>query len=203
MSVSITITLLLHTGTTQISNKAYACEAFGPGPPSREGLDNSAAVFSGTVAKVQNFTVEGFGDWHLVSFEVDRYWKTLNENDYKQLIVFTAIDDGACGYNFEQGKKYLVYAIRWWHDPNSPYTGLGSSTQPIENAQEHLAFLGEGRAPTRQLSLDEQIDGVTIQPMPTGQEQETNNRLLSMVGIGSAVAGAVAFFSLRRLKRKT
>jgi hypothetical protein len=82
------------------------------------------------------------------------------------------------------------------------YTSIGTRTQPIENAQEDLAFLGEGRAPTKQVSWDEQIDRVTIQPISTGQEQAAVNTVLSIVGIGAALAGAAAFFSFRKLKER-
>lgn len=183
------------------SNKAYACEVLSP-PSVEEAYDNSAAVFSGRTVEVQNFTVEDFGDWRLVSFEVDRYWKIPNENDYRQLIIFTAIDSGACGYDFEVGKAYLVYAASWWHDRSSLYTSIGMRTQPIESAQEDLAFLGKGKAPTKELSWDEQINRIMIQPLPTGQEEQAKSTILSVVGIGAAIAGGVAFLSLRRIKGK-
>lgn len=180
------------------NKEVSACEAFPPGAPSQDVVDNSAAVFSGKVAKFEKITLEGeAGDKRIAFFEVDRYWKTSNQNDYNQLIVISEIDSGACGYDFEIGKSYLVYAIKWWHDPNSLYTGLGSGTQPIEDAQAHLAFLGEGKVPTKQLSWDEQINRITIEPMLTGQEQQSVSTILSIVGIGAAIAGAVAFFSLR------
>lgn len=85
--------------------------------------------------------MQNVNDWHLVSFEVDRYWKTENETtDYEQLIVFTALDGNVCGYEFEVGKTYLVYAINWRHDPNQLYTALGYRNQPIEYAVKDLAF---------------------------------------------------------------
>lgn len=197
-----TISVIVLLVSLTVYNKAYACEVSYPSPTAEETFGNSVTVFAGKVAKIQNYTVEGVADWHLVSFEVDKYWKTLDENDYKQAIILTGIDDGACGYEFEVAKTYMVYAIKWWHDPNSLYTGLGYRNQPIENAQEDLAFLGEGKVPTKELSWEEQIDRITIQPMPTVQEEQATSKILSMVGIGGAIAGTVAFFTLRRLKRK-
>jgi hypothetical protein len=198
-----TIALVLLAGSMDVhNNRAYACEA-GPGPLSHESLDNSAAVFSGKVERIQNFTMEGESDRSVIFFKVDRYWKTLNENDYKQLTVFTEIyDGGSCGYGFETGRTYLVYATAWSRDPNSLYTSIGTRTQPIEDAQKDLAFLGEGRSPTKQISWDEQINNVSIQTLPTGQEGQATSMILSIVGVGAAIAGAVAFFTLRRLKEK-
>jgi hypothetical protein len=53
--------------------------------------------------------------------------------------------------------------------------------------------------PTKQLSLNEQIRNIDIKPLPKPQEEETA-MVLSMVGLGAAVAGTIAFFTLRRLK---
>jgi len=191
--------LLLSVGSIVPFESAYACEVGSP-RPAKESIDNYVAVFSGTVANIQNYMVEGYGDWHFVSLKVDRYWKTLDNKDYEQTILFTSLDGNVCGYEFEKGKTYLVYATKWWHAPDSLYTGLGSGTKPIENAQEDLAMLGDGKGPTKQLSWDEQINQIKIQPMPTGQEQETSTTVISIIGVGAAIAGVAAFFSLRRLK---
>lgn len=203
LAVFIMLFLSLLASSLDLSTKAYACEVGTPGPPS-EALNDSATVFTGTVVEIQNFTVQGSTDTNAVFFDVRRYWKALNDNDYKQLILFSEINDGAsCGYPFEKGKTYLVYATTWHRDPNSLYTSSGMRTQLIENAQkEDLAFLGEGKAPTKQLSWDDQINGIRIQPIPTGQEQQAISTTLSIIGIGAVIAGAVAFFSLRRLKEK-
>ena len=195
-SIGIVIALVLLGGF----DKAYACEVLSL-PPAQEAYDNSAAVFSGRVVEFQEFNIEGVGDRRVAFFEVDRYWKTLNENDYKELVIITEISHGACGYDFEAGNTYLVYAGPWWRDPGSLHTSIGTRTQPIENAQEDLAVLGEGRASTKELSWDEQINRITIQPRPNTTEVQTNTVLL-VIGTGGAIAGVVAFFTLRRLKEK-
>ena len=191
--------LVLLVGSIVPFESAYACEVGSP-RPAQESFDNSVAVFSGTVANIQNYTVEGYGDWHLVSLKVDRYWKTLDNKDYEQIILFTSLDGNVCGYEFEKGKTYLVYATKWLHAPDSLYTGLGYGTKPIENAQEDLTMLGDGKAPTKQSSWDEQINRIRIQPLQTGQEQETSTTVISIIGVGAVIAGVAAFFSLRRLK---
>lgn len=183
-------------GSVQL-DRAYACEVIGQ-RPLQDSLENSVAIFSGRVAEVQTFTVEGYGDWHLMSFEVDRYWKAPDGKDYNQLVVFTGTSGDVCGYEFEKGRSYLVYTIQWWHDDNYLYTGLGYRNQPIEGAQEDLDFLGEGMAPATQSSWYEQIDGINIQPLPQPQIEE-KTVVLSMVGIGVAVAGTVAFFTMRKV----
>jgi hypothetical protein len=179
---------------------AYGCEVFGD-MPLQDAQDKSITIFSGRVVQIQNFTVDRPNDWYIVAFEVDRYWKVADGEDYDHMIVFTSLDGNTCGYEFETGRHYLVYAIHWWHDPNALYTGLGYRNQPIETAEEDLAFLGEGREPTKQLSWEEQVSRTDIQSLPKPHE-EARISMLSMVGIGAAIAGTVAFFSLRRLNRR-
>ena len=189
---------------------AYACEAIGrPGPPSQEWIDQTSAIFSGRVVEIRNITL-GSSDLHAVFFEVDRYWKSPNptENDedyYKELVVFTGTSGNVCGYEFETGKTYLVYALAWFEDTNPLRTGLGYSNKPIGEAQEDLAVLGEGTVPTKQASLERQIEramaaDAKIRSMPTTQDQVMN--LISFIGIGGAAAAALAFLSLRRLEKK-
>jgi hypothetical protein len=189
---------------------AYACEATGkPGLPSQEWIDKTTAIFSGRVVEIRNITLGSY-DQHAVFFAVDRYWKSPNptENDedyYKELVVFTGTSGNVCGYEFETGKTYLVYALAWFEDTNPLRTGLGYSNKPIEEAQEDLAVLGEGTIPTKEASLESQIDraiavDAKIRSMPTTQEQVMNR--ISFIGIGGAAAAALAFFSLRRLEEK-
>lgn len=180
--------------------KAYACEAFPPGAPSQQMIDSSSAVFSGKVARFEKFSLGGeAGEKRIAFFEVDRYWKEPPPTNvgYKQLIVITEGHHAACGYDFEVGRSYLVYATKWWYDTESLYTGLGSGTQPIEDAQEHLEFLGEGKIPAKNLSWQEQLDGIEIQPLP--KPHDATNMVLSIVGIGVVIAGAGAFFSFKKL----
>jgi hypothetical protein len=44
-----------------------------------------------------------------------------------------------CGYEFKEGKRYLIYAYGEAKDPYS--VTYCSRTQPIENAEEDLRFL--------------------------------------------------------------
>ena len=128
-------------------------------------------------------------------FEVDSYWKSPDEKDYEELVVTTAIDHGACGYDFETGKSYLVYATAWSRDSLS--TSIGTRTQLLENAQEDLAFLGKGKTPTREFGWNEQLEAIDIPPIATGQEEQAERTILSVVGIGVAIAGIAAFLTLR------
>lgn len=54
--------------------------------------------------------------------------------------VRTGFGDSDCGYRFEKGKQYLVYASRWEKDQKL-YTGICSRTRLLSEAEEDLAYL--------------------------------------------------------------
>lgn len=185
-----------------VSEEAHACEVLSLPPIEQATADSSAIIFSGKVAEVRTIVVSsGMQDMRAALFEVDTYWKSQNNSpNYKELVVFTAIDSGACGYDFEVGKSYLVYASA--RDNGSLLTSIGTRTMPIESAQDDTAALGQGISPTVQGSWKEQLETMPMQPQPGNTAVETNNTLLMLIGSGAAIAGAAAFFSLRRLKDK-
>lgn len=69
-----------------------------------EGAFNgSEAIFAGEVVEVK-----GAGDNNLaVKFKVKKIWKG---SAVKEITINTAENSAMCGYNFEVGKQYLVYA---------------------------------------------------------------------------------------------
>ncbi len=76
-----------------------------------------------------------------VEFAVDEVWKgepTANAE------IRTHADEATCGYPFEEGVAYLVYAGR---SEDALTTGLCSRTSPVEAADEDLEGLGAGTAP--------------------------------------------------------
>lgn len=70
----------------------------------RDAYAQSTSVFVGEVVDVttnsETFSVA-------VKFKVEKSW---NQKAAKNTTVFTASQDGLCGFKFEIGKKYLVYA---------------------------------------------------------------------------------------------
>lgn len=70
----------------------------------KKAYESAAAVFSGEVVEItkepDDFNVR-------VKLKLEKSWKSdLSE----EVIIRTGINDGLCGYKFEIGKKYLVYA---------------------------------------------------------------------------------------------
>lgn len=200
VQAALLVILVVHGGmfSTAVIKEAYACEVLSL-PPIEQAVDDSSAIFSGTVREFRAISISGgIQDMRVALFEVDKYWKNPSDTDYyKERVVFTAIDHGACGYDFEQGKSYLVYASS--RDNGSLYTSIGTRTMPIENAEDDMAVLGQGTVPTEQGSWEEQLEMIPLQKEPE-ETLDGPNSIMLLVGSGAAIASLVAFFSLRRLR---
>jgi len=88
----------------------FACSCVPRGSESvetqvKEAYTNSTAVFVGKVVEVVKRRNSSFVT---VRFRVEKSWN--NEKFQKEITVSTGSNDGICGYSFEAGKKYLVYA---------------------------------------------------------------------------------------------
>lgn len=200
VQAALLVILIVHGGmfSTAVIKEAYACEVLSL-PPIEQAVDDSSAIFSGTVREFRAISISnGIQDMRVALFEVDKYWKNPSDTDYyKERVVFTAIDHGACGYDFEQGKSYLVYASS--RDNGALHTSIGTRTMPNENAQDDLTILGEGVSPTEQGSWEAQLEMIPLQK-ESDETLDGPNNVMLLVGSGAAIAGLVAFFSLRRLR---
>ncbi len=132
-------------------------------PPSR-ARDSSAAVFSGRVVALLNqpvatpdSTLQGSQrrDAELaylrkpvnrlqVTIEVLEVWKG---DIAARTDVYTANECCVCGFPFELGKEYLIYAGR----ASSGHLGVSlcSRTRELSKAADDVAALGPGAAPSR------------------------------------------------------
>ena len=127
-------------------NSAHACSCAGGRSPTDE-LNSSTAVFSGKVVSIEvpntGPTTNSNMPVH-VSLNVSTVWKGPS---YKTLVLTTALSDVSCGYSFEQGGQYLVYA---YGPADKLETGLCTGTKLLSNGQTDLAVLGAGTAPTNE-----------------------------------------------------
>ena len=120
-------------------DSAFACSCI-ISPLPIEALEKSTAVFSGTVLNVDRgfLGIDDFLGSISVTFDVERSWKGVTE---KIVVVGTSSSSAACGYDFNEYEKYLVYA----HDVSgSLHTSICSRTMLLANAQEDLDALGSG-----------------------------------------------------------
>jgi hypothetical protein len=122
-----------------------ACSAFG----------SASAVFVGTVTEIKtrpreaNTPEADFWAPRTVTFVVEEAFSGVAGTVAS---VSTGVGGGDCGYNFEKGVSYLVFAHRG-KEGERLYTGICTRTRPASGAAEDLEFL---RAQARRPS------GVTI-----------------------------------------
>jgi hypothetical protein len=124
---------------------AYACSCAPPGTP-LETLAAATAVFTGEVVAVEApgpvIGVISSADPVKITFQVQVVWK----GPVEQVLTLTnPREDASCGYSFEMGKLYLVYAFG--HE-SSLQTHLCTRNQPLAAAAEDLSALGQGSVPS-------------------------------------------------------
>ncbi len=133
---------------------AWPCECVTIGastPDYRAALRHTEAVFGGTVLQVQDLRLptipprEGsFLPYRMVVFDADVAWAGVKS---RRVLVFTGTGGGDCGYSFEVGRAYVVWANRDdWRVPQDLSTGICTFTAPLEAAEEQMRQLGTPKA---------------------------------------------------------
>ena len=124
------------------SFSAFACSCIMPGTVAEE-VERADAVFKGTVIAVDNsdYRAYVFPDV-VVTFTVQEYWK----GDVLDIVVIhTGQGGGDCGFSFEEGKSYLVYA--YTDDNGDLHANICSRTALLSDAEEDLVKLHQGTIP--------------------------------------------------------
>lgn len=121
-------------------DNAQACSCLSAGPPC-QAFWKADAVFLATVKSKSVVTVEVDSETKRTEQQVsvrflvdDVYRGLLGGSDVE---ILTGIDSAACGYNFEKGKRYLVYAQE---DGNKLRTTLCSRTRLLTDAKKDLLY---------------------------------------------------------------
>jgi hypothetical protein len=133
------------------ATSAIACKCIQSTP--EESFERAGTVFSGRVVDVvepspaERQSPRGNEDPNFLSgvkvtFEVSEVWKGNNK---QRLVVMTSDSSASCGYSFQEGEEYLVYASG---EEAKLQTGLCSGTKPLSDARADLGVLGEGETPT-------------------------------------------------------
>jgi hypothetical protein len=117
-----------------------ACSCAGTAMPCEEYW-KASAVFLGTVSYSTKAT-SNLGDFdvgqRVLRFNVDKAFRGV---DSREVEVITGSGGGDCGYGFQLGGQYLVYAYR--SDANILSTSICSRTRPASEAAEDLAYFRE------------------------------------------------------------
>ena len=125
-----------------VSSPANACTCGGSGAPC-ESFGTASAVFAGRVIgdqvkerpkKLDRTEM----DWtpRAVKFAVEQAFSGVMGTEVE---VFTGRGGGDCGYGFQMGQRYLIYAYSY---KDKLTTSICTRTRPFSQATEDLAFLG-------------------------------------------------------------
>jgi len=121
--------LILHTFL-------FACDCEIASPT--KAKENATFVFSGKVIEINGNWMSG---GMKIGFLVAKSWK----KECPQYIIINTPFHRNCGLDFEMNKEYLVYVNKKY---NTPKTDTCSGTRVLADANEYLATLGEGIAPS-------------------------------------------------------
>jgi hypothetical protein len=143
MKKNILSTLLIFGLLIFIQIDALACSCDLPIPKLslkqqvKKAWKSSNAVFSGKVLEItkqpQNFYVS-------VRLLVVDLWEG---NLPKEVTITTGLGNGDCGYPFEVGESYLIYANG--SDENKLSTGICHRTKNLLEKPQDLKILGKGK----------------------------------------------------------
>lgn len=126
ISLSMALVLAIVLG----ADAALACSC-APLPEPRQARDQADAVFTGTVLGI---TQEG--NQRLVRLRVEESWKGAKCGE---VTITTGLGDSDCGYAFQEGQAYLIYADK---QRGKLSTNICTRTRPTAEAGEDLAALG-------------------------------------------------------------
>lgn len=189
MPIALTLAALL-SATAAWPSVAAACKCR---PQSiAEAERASDAIFEGRVELIETAKAgaTGSADALRVDLAVVRRFKG---GDAERLQVQTRADGPACGYGFERGKSYLVYASL---NDGQLWVTRCSRTRPIAEAEEDLGALGMGTTP---------VDVKNTPPLPAAPPEPTPADCRAVAGPRAGAAWApwlaVGLIARRRLRR--
>ncbi|MGM0883256.1 MAG: hypothetical protein ACQEXQ_19735 [Bacillota bacterium] len=158
LKLILMICLIVSTMSIFIPSNVYACSCAQPLTVEAE-FSRSEAVFAGRVLEVQEYRNLNGSVTKSTLFEISQIWKGGSES---QIIIHTGGGGGDCGYHFEEGKEYLVYAhpSTMYGDKELLVTIICDRTNVLAQAQEDLAILGEGKVPTEQVILEDELNRI-------------------------------------------
>ncbi len=149
MKRSHLVLLLVFSIGILFSSRGYACKCMSISV--NEAFNKSNAVFIGEAVSIEK--VDRFLN---VKLDVLVSYKGIEQKAY--IIVKTAPNDESCGFPFNIGEKYLVFA----HGEDAYYTGICSNTRRLDEAKEILEKLPEPIFSYINISADSGDDAAKI-----------------------------------------
>lgn len=172
---------------------SYACSCAEPYPV-KEELERSSAVFSGKVVgiidKNKSKFIQSSADPIAVRFEVEESWKGLSQT---QIIVYTERDSSSCGYEFDLGKEYLVYAREVDGELRVSFC---SRTALLSAAVKDIEELGKGEKPIEKESIE--LDAIEEKSQISSNRSVNINKTYTITLIFGVL---LVVFIVRRIKK--
>jgi hypothetical protein len=137
--LTLAVTLGIVGGLTGWSApNASACSC--PPPPEPEdAVENADYVFAGEVTEISRPDSDAMRE---IAFTVSRAWKGV---EHQEITIGTPQEGSECGYPFEGGSDYLVYASQnTTRSGPDIITGICNRTEYLSLADNDLLVLGEG-----------------------------------------------------------
>ncbi len=145
-SIGMTAALLVLSFTDAPSARALeVCTCLAR--DTQDDRDRAYAVFSGTVRRIER---RFSPDRTEVTFDVQAVWKRVKTQKYAVWtqgsdVVAMAREGLTCGYTFESGETYLVFAYRNPNDNGLAWVSNCGHTKKLREAYDELAELGKPR----------------------------------------------------------
>lgn len=195
--------LIFMTLLTVRPQVTYACSCIAPAPP-LEAMENSDAVFEGTVISIQkpSSLIQSSADPVQVTFQVGSRWKG---DPGDQVTLSTARSSESCGFEFTKGERYMVYAreeaAEGKQAKGTLTTSLCSRTALYSAAQEDLNELGAGNGGGSPTALPD-IAGNDGTAVPENNPTTAPWILYAEIGLGLVAIIGAALILLRRRTNK-
>lgn len=108
-----------------------------------QGLEIKSQLLEASAGDVVPANLEETTPVMQVSFSVSRSYRGVQQQNVQ---VETGLGGGDCGFRFEKGKRYLVYAYK--NDSGRLSTGICTATALLDESQANIAYLrGEAMVP--------------------------------------------------------
>ena len=151
---------------------------------------SAAAIFEGRVDTIEPDAAGGLR----VRFHVTQAWRGV---EHESVEITTATDSAACGYAFEVGQHYLVYASQ---AETSLAVSLCSRTARMDDASEDRQLLGSGVIP---VDVQDDAEEPTPREPPATRAGCASCTVASSEAPPLAIAGTLLSLVLARHRRRS
>ncbi len=185
--------------------RAFACSCVTP-PTPLGALNDADAVFSGTVVSITPINQNAPGGIYSLTpasnevvFSVSSVWKGVARS---HVTVVTGMGGGDCGYSFNLGDTYLVYAYS--SHPGSPVFYLGNIRVELPiSSQQFGTSICTRTAPLSLAAADLAQLGPGAQPGQNDLVAFVLDNLLAVIAGVIALVIVIVLYLLRRKRRRT